>query len=606
MRTLLTCLIVLMLATQGWSQTLAQPAPKAPEKQAFDLQISAPADLRALLELHLELQRYRSLEDLSDQEIDRLIEEAQADANDLAATLGYFNPVIRIERRKGQGPQRLVFISAQPDLPAKIAEVHISFSGPIATDTEATKLRQAILEGWGLPAGSRFTQEAWDDAKQKALRLLTRQRYPGGSIEKSLAQVDPVKGTVALHIALASGDLYRWGPMEIQGLQRYNKDLAYRLAQLPTGAPYDLDTLVAVQRRLTDSGYFDNAYLSLDANSAPAAAATMLNVQEAPLKRVKLGIGASTDGGIRLGLEHTHMQLPGLGWQADSKLALDRLGRSLSLALLSPPDEDNWRLSGLAQAKSEQAGSFDLVSQRFRGGVTKKTEHFDRSYFLQYDRSDSAATDAKSAVTAQSVTANYGITMRKFDALPLPDAGWGLTAELGGGTTLGNQRSPFTRVFGRWQILWPMSGAASLETTQARGGRVSLLTSLGQVIAKQDAQIPATQLFWAGGGTSVRGYALNSIGVVLSNGQVSAGRYLASASLEWQRPLLLDERPSDWESTLFLDTGAVANSPTELKFKTGFGAGVRWKTPIGPLQADLAYGLAVRRFRLHLNLGFTF
>ena len=29
-------------------------------------------------------------------------------------------------------------------------------------------------------------------------------------------------------------------------------------------------------------------------------------------------------------------------------------------------------------------------------------------------------------------------------------------------------------------------------------------------------------------------------------------------------------------------------------------------SPVGPLQLDLAYGLETRRFRIHLNVGFTF
>jgi len=36
------------------------------------------------------------------------------------------------------------------------------------------------------------------------------------------------------------------------------------------------------------------------------------------------------------------------------------------------------------------------------------------------------------------------------------------------------------------------------------------------------------------------------------------------------------------------------------------GTGIRYNSPVGPLQLDLAYGLEVRRFRIHLNVGFTF
>jgi translocation and assembly module TamA len=33
---------------------------------------------------------------------------------------------------------------------------------------------------------------------------------------------------------------------------------------------------------------------------------------------------------------------------------------------------------------------------------------------------------------------------------------------------------------------------------------------------------------------------------------------------------------------------------------------VRYRSPLGPLQIDLAYGVQVHKFRLHLNLSSTF
>jgi translocation and assembly module TamA len=36
------------------------------------------------------------------------------------------------------------------------------------------------------------------------------------------------------------------------------------------------------------------------------------------------------------------------------------------------------------------------------------------------------------------------------------------------------------------------------------------------------------------------------------------------------------------------------------------GAGVRWRSPVGPLKVDLAYGEEVHRFRLHFSVGVVF
>ena len=38
----------------------------------------------------------------------------------------------------------------------------------------------------------------------------------------------------------------------------------------------------------------------------------------------------------------------------------------------------------------------------------------------------------------------------------------------------------------------------------------------------------------------------------------------------------------------------------------GVGTGVRYKSPLGPIEADIAYGVKPHKFRLHFTLGMTF
>ena len=61
-----------------------------------------------------------------------------------------------------------------------------------------------------------------------------------------------------------------------------------------------------------------------------------------------------------------------------------------------------------------------------------------------------------------------------------------------------------------------------------------------------------------------------------------------------------------WQQLLTLVTLAVANRPGDLKPRYGVGTGVRYNSPVGPLQVDLAYGLETRRWRIHLSVGATF
>ncbi|MNV58430.1 Translocation and assembly module TamA precursor [compost metagenome] len=157
----------------------------------------------------------------------------------------------------------------------------------------------------------------------------------------------------------------------------------------------------------------------------------------------------------------------------------------------------------------------------------------------------------------------------------------------------------------RWQS-FIAAGTVVDATGTSRNARVALRADAGAVLAREGAQIPVTQLFLTGGDTTVRGYGYRSIGARTSNDLVYGGHYLAVGSVEWQRPIVYNGAMTDWESTLFIDAGAVADKVGDLAPRVGVGAGVRWRSPVGPLQADLAYGVKTKEVRVHLRLGFSF
>ncbi|MEZ5741866.1 MAG: BamA/TamA family outer membrane protein [Burkholderiaceae bacterium] len=54
----------------------------------------------------------------------------------------------------------------------------------------------------------------------------------------------------------------------------------------------------------------------------------------------------------------------------------------------------------------------------------------------------------------------------------------------------------------------------------------------------------------------------------------------------------------------FFDYGS-SDSRNDLDGVAGYGLGVRWRTPVGPI-SGLAYGSAVERWRLHFSIGYNF
>ncbi|RSZ41122.1 MULTISPECIES: BamA/TamA family outer membrane protein [unclassified Variovorax] len=577
------------------------------KRDAFTVDVRGPEAVRDYLKLHLEIQRYRELDDLGATEISRLMVAAEANARELLGTLGYFAPTLTLELNEtpqGEKAPREIVITVSPGEITKVSNVQISYAGAIADDAAAESQRDSIRTAWALRAGQPFTQQAWDDAKTTALRSLTARRFPTGTIEISRAEVDADRSEARLSVTYQSGPAYRFGPLVLRGIQRYDPDGARRIARLPSGQDYDQQKLLDAQQRLASSGYYDSVFLTLDTESGnPLAAPVIAQLREAPLQKVVLGVGFTTDNGPRLSIDHIHNQIPLLGWRAVSRLSVDNDIKSLSTELKAIPDDHGWRWFSGAELKSEQAGSYVVDSGRLRGGRDKSGDHIDRSYFLQYDYAQNRGTNAPPSASA--VTANWGWTGRYFDNNSAPSRGFGIALEVAAGYTLTGERTPFTRTYARWLGVLPLGSGEDKETS-ARRSRLQLRLEAGAVAAKESAQIPSTLMFLTGGDTTVRGYSYKQIGTVRADGTTVAGRYLGVASVEWQRPFVYNNKLTEWESVVFVDAGAVADKPGELKPKVGVGVGARWRSPVGPVQADLAYGVDSKKFRLHFRLGFTF
>ena len=139
-----------------------------------------------------------------------------------------------------------------------------------------------------------------------------------------------------------------------------------------------------------------------------------------------------------------------------------------------------------------------------------------------------------------------------------------------------------------------------------KNGELVLRVESAALWSRRNATIPPNLLFLTGGNATVRGYGYRAIGARTENNLLYGGRYLGLASVEWQRPIVLRGNRTDFESAVFIDAGAVADKPGELSARVGLGAGLRWRSPVGPLQADLAYGVKTKDVRLHLRLGFSF
>lgn len=615
---------------------------RAPVAARFEIDMQVPDEaMRDFLLRHMEVQRYRELRNLDANELGRLLAQAPANLRELLATLGHFSPTVEVVPPPGLGeattetrnndrtvpPPSLgtITVKVDPGPVTQVASVMVSFVGDIANAPEAEAQRADIQREAGLITGLAFSQADWDRAKTAALRRLIAQRYPSGRVQNSLADIDSEAHQARLYIELDSGKAMRMGEVVVQGAERYDAVTAERLVRLTgltPGSDYDLEKLQDAQRRISESGYYDSVFVYVEPTPDGETLPVMVQLRESKRQKVVIGIGGSTDNGARLSLEHTHNSVPGIGWRAVSKLQLERDDQLASTDWSSIPNDDGWRKIVGAQAAKQLDDFTTTTSQRLRVGQTQLGVEYDRSFYLQYDRAHVTSellAPASQEEAKSSISVNYAWTRRRFDDLVFPHRGYGLAVELGVGYTLGTTRLPFARTNARWLTYWPLgaiSRAADPVPGQPRDvsapgrrtqlGRLALRVEGGAVVAKDNAPIPDTQLFITGGDNTVRGYGLRDIGVPRADGSIGPGRYKGVVSLEWQRPIFNADQRSNWENVVFIDGGAIANKAGDLKPVWGVGSGIRYNSPVGPLQLDLAYGLETKRFRIHLNVGFTF
>jgi translocation and assembly module TamA len=571
---------------------------------AVRVEVQAPPPLKALLERHLDLVRLAQLsraEVVSDSELARLIDAAPDQVRELAATEGYFDTQVRIERiapaRAGEPEQ--VLVRLDPGAPARIGRVTLEVDGALAQaaasgDPAAQQLLAAWRQAWRLRSGVPFRNSDWSDAKSAALGFLRAAGYAAASWSGTALEVDPATRLARVFVVADSGPLFRRGAVVIDGLSRHDTRTVLNLLAIPEGQPVTETRLLDAQDRLQKSGLFERVAVALDGDPAQAdQARIVVTLAEASLHQLTTGIGVSANTGPRLTAQHIYRRVLGYPATSRNELELARAAQAWRGELGTHPNEELYRWV-LGVKIDRQKGSDDVVlSQNLRLGRAQDSPRIDRSSFAQFDRSSRRTADARTDSMALSLNSHW--TWRDLDNPILPTDGRTLRVELGGGSARMSRGDSggFGRVYARGTLYQPLP---SQWYAQAR-------LELGQVLVPAELEVPEALRFRAGGDDSVRGYAYRSLGPVTA-GTIGSGNSLMTASVEVARPISA-AMPTLW-GAVFIDAGQAADSFAAIRPVIGTGAGVRWRSPVGPLKLDVARGLEVQQWRLHFSIGIVF
>ena len=584
-------------------------AASEPEVALYEFDVEAPALLRTLLLDYLDLARFQKApksEGISGPELGRLAAAASTQARALLETEGYFEADVKVAQSiAANGLPRIVMtVVAGPRV--TVASVAIESTAPLAerapTRDEPSSDRLAKLRrDWTLRTGQPFRQPAWSSAKNAALAELRADGYPAASWRSTHAGIDAVAGTAALEVVVEPGPLYRLGPIRIEGTSRYDEAAVRRIATFFPGDVYSEKLLLDYQERLVKVGLFEGASVELDASGPPEAAPVKVKVSELSQHTATFGIGYSANTGPRVSVEHFDRRVFGQPWIAHSKLSLGPALKSIGTEIASYPGDNMWR--NLVGANVERLRAADELrdSLAARIGRSQDTTGFERLYDVELAHAKVASSAFVDS--ADAVSANYHWLRRDLDSVLVPTDGTALSAQAGLGYGKGSETrfdlagetkksGPFVRTYTRLTVYRPFGGWYANARLEA-----------GEVFVTDRIAVPDTILFRAGGDDSVRGYDYRTLGPRV-NGAVVGGRVLLTGSVEVEHAL--SDRLPALLGALFVDAGNAADRWTELRPFVGYGVGLHYRSPVGPLRLDLAYGQNERRLRVHVSVGVNF
>jgi len=552
------------------------------------VELDAPQEIQALLKQYVFLLRMdASTIPAEGPDRSALTRRARREVAALLATEGYFTPEVRVDRTDA-ARWRLV---VEPGQRAVVAEVDIQFQGEGSESGEANELlHEQLRRDWAMPPETPFRQADWESAKRTLLDVLQGERYAAAKFVSSRADVDPDAARVWLRIVVDTGPTFRLGALEVTGLHELPSDFVSRYNTLKEGAIYRRSDLLAFQEALQSAPQLAVVIVSIDPDPQQAAAVPVrVAVSEASPRRFGLGLGASSNTGFRVEGTYRHLNLFKKGWELVSGLRFEQKRQAFYTDLFLPPNKGQHRDSfGVGVDRSDLEG-LKVFTQAVGVARTTKRGHIETQITtrVQHEEIEPEGVEKSSYNT---LTLNLGRTWRAVDSVLNPRRGHVLELQLGGGLGLSPQARDFGRAYGRIQHY----------STWGEDNVLILRIEGGYTFADSKDGVPQDFLFRAGGTQSVRGYAYRSLGVK-EGSAVLGGRILATSSVE----LVHWFQPSIGLAT-FVDSGDAADTAKDFSAKTGYGFGMRWLSPAGPLAVDLAWEQGKARPRLHFGVSVAF
>lgn len=520
----------------------------------------------------------------TDSEVRRLHRRAEKEIRQALQPFGYYEPIVtssltRIddrwiaEYRIATGP------------PVVLQAIDIRVEGPGREEASIKK----VLETIELETGQRLEHARYETAKKDLLDAALAAGYLDARYTRSELRVSQLHKRADIVLILDTGAQYFFGDINIeQDILR--PELVARYVKLRPGTPFDARLLLDLQLALSDSGYFSRVEVRVDRKRA-VDFRIPVTVETEPAKPRRYGIGAGfgTDTGPRLSLAAEFRRLNRRGHSILTELRTSRIKNSIGLQYHVPiKNVSTDRLLFSAKRESEQVGD-DGKSNRTKLGISQNTrwKNYQRRLYINYQKENFDIGDDDDSVTYLIPGASLS-RLRSGNLLWIR-RGYSWSADLRGSAGQWLSETSFLRGEVAARVVLPL-GPRSRLLLRGRAGSTGV---------EDFSRLPTSERFFAGGDQSVRGYGYQRIGPEDDSGDVVGGRNLLVGSVELDRLFI-----GNFGAAVFVDSGDAFDSGSP-DFKTGAGAGFRWRSPVGMLRIDLAHPFTDtgNNFRLHISIG---
>ncbi len=584
----------------------------APPAFALDrLDIAVAGGSEDLTEVVREASQVRALQVQGQTAPQDLLAAARSDYARILAALyakGHYSVVIRIriDGREAaaipalEAPSTIsaIRIDVDPGPPFRFGTARVA---PLAPETELPAEFRP-----GAPAESGAVASAVDVA-------ITAWRDTGHAkafVASEAVVADHAGRRLDADVRLDPGPRLRFGRLEITGEQRMREQRIRKIAGLPEGETFSETELRRAETRLRRTGIFSSVALSEDETvTAPDLLGITATVVEQKPRRYSFGVEIASLDGVSLTGSWIHRNLMGGGERLGIGAEVTNIGSgesgidyALDVTLDRPatltPDTTAGLLLGFEHL-DEIDYSLDSVTFGLQFSHIFSEELTARAG-LTYDYQD--GSDPGGDFTFRNLSLPIGVTWDKRDNRNDSTRGFYLDATakpfLGFGTTGSGLR---TTVDGR---VYRSLGEPGRFVVAARA-------QAGAVLGSALLETPRDDLFFSGGGGTVRGQPYRSLGIPVLRGfgpefQIG-GKYFLGASLE------LRAKVSDKIGVVgFVDWGSIGLDGFTGGFSdshAGAGLGLRYDTGLGPIRLDVAAPISGRTgdgVQIYVGLGQSF